>query len=165
MEARSIQKGKAYITIGIIGLVFSTVYLGLSVQLPFGRLDETGAAVFPVAVSILLIFSSLATLWEGWSLRNRADKIELPFGANRNRMLMLVAFVFGYVIALPWLGQLITCILFCMLMIRIMTKLSWLRIVMSSLAISILLQVIFIIILKVPMPQGVLPMPSGLRFF
>jgi putative tricarboxylic transport membrane protein len=165
METTSLLKSKAYRVIGIIGLVFSAGYLGLSFQLPFGRLDETGAAVFPVFVGILLILSSLAILREGWRLCKETDQIKLPSGADGKRMLKLVAYVVGYLIVLPWLGQLIASTLLCIFMIRIMTNLGWLRIVVYSLAITITLQIIFVVILKVPMPHGALPMPSGMRFF
>ncbi|MFH0882820.1 MAG: tripartite tricarboxylate transporter TctB family protein, partial [bacterium] len=62
----------------------------------------------------------------------------------------------GYILLLPWLGQLICSILFCILLLRVLSTLSWLRIVLYSLAISLTLYVAFIVLLKVPMPRGAL---------
>jgi len=64
--------------------------------------------------------------------------------------------MFGYILALPWLWQLICSILFCALMMRLLSHLSWQRIVVYSLVLSIVLYVVFVSLLKVPMPRGML---------
>ena len=68
MKTTSFQKRKAYLATGGIVLFFAAGYLGMSVQLPFGKLDQPGAGVFPVMVAVLLMLASLTTMWEGWQL-------------------------------------------------------------------------------------------------
>ena len=155
METRSLQKSKAYRVIGVIGLVFSAGYLGLSFQLPFGRLDQPGAGVFPVIVGVMLLLASLTTMWEGWQL-DKAEHIDLPAGAGRKRLLSLIGLLFGYFLALPWLGQILSSTVFCILLMRVLSDLRWPRIVAYSLVMSIALYVVFVFLLKVPLPRGTL---------
>jgi len=155
MKLSSVQKGKGYLIIGGIGLFFSAGYLGMSLQLPLGQMDKPGAAVFPIIVGVMLIVASLDTLWEGCQM-DKDVQIALPVGADCKRLLGLIGLLFGYVVILPWLGQLIVSMLFCVLVLRLLTDLGWLRILANSLVISIVIYVLFIILLKVPMPHGML---------
>ncbi len=154
----SVQMRKAYLLIGGAGLLLAIVYIGLSFKLPFGELDQPGAAVFPIIVGVLLIFASLATLWEGWRF-DKSVLVQLPAGEDRKRVLSLIGLLVGYFIALPWLGQIISSTLFLILLMRVLSGLSWPRIVCYSLAISLMLYAVFVLLLKVPMPRGMLLTP------
>ncbi len=153
MKTTSFQKRKAYLATGGIGLFFAAGYLGMSVQLPFGKLDQPGAGVFPVMVAVLLMLASLTTMWEGWQL-NKDEQVDFPAGTGRKRLLALIGLVCGYFLTLPWLGQIISSTLFCLLLMRILSNLNWPRLGVNSLAISLALYVVFVLILKVPMPRG-----------
>lgn len=155
MKTTSLQKHKAYLWTGGIGLFFAAGYLGMSFQLPFGRLDQPGAGVFPVIVGVMLMLASLAAMWEGWQM-DKAEHIDLPAGADRKRLLSLIGLLFGYFVALPWLEQIISSTLFCILLMRVLSDLSWSRIVAYSLVISTALYVVFVLLLKVPLPRGML---------
>jgi putative tricarboxylic transport membrane protein len=140
---------------GGIGLFFAAGYLGMSFQLPFGQLDQPGAGVFPVIVGVMLMLASLTTIWEGWRL-DRAEQVEIPVSVARNRLLSLIGLLFAYCLALPWLGQIVSSALFCLLLVRMLSHLHWPRIVAYSLGMSIILYVVFVVLLKVPLPRGML---------
>ena len=154
MKTAAFQKRKGYLVMGGGGLLTAAVYLGLSFRLPFGEMDQPGAAIFPVLVGIVLVVASLTTLWEGWRM-DRAEEVDLPGGADIRRLLILIGLLLGYFLALPWLGQIVSSLLFCMLLIRVLSHLGWTRIVAYSLTISISLYAVFVILLKVPMPRGI----------
>lgn len=153
MELVPVQKRKAYLIIGTIGLVFSVGYLGMSLQFPLGKMSEPGAGVFPLVVGTMLIVGSFVTLWEGWQL-DKIVQITLPSSTYRQRLLRLIGLLFSYIVLLPWLGQFIVSTLFCILMLRLFSDLGWLRILVYSLMISISFYMVFIMGLKVPMPHG-----------
>jgi predicted small integral membrane protein len=155
MSAASLQKRKGYLAIGGIGLFLAAGYLGMSFQLPFGQLSRPGAAVFPVMVGVLLLLVSLATVWEGWRL-DEGERIDLPAGADRTRLLSLIGLLLGYFVTLPWLGQIVGSALFCILLIRLLSGLSWPRVVAYSIPMSIGLYIVFVTLLKVPLPRGIL---------
>jgi putative tricarboxylic transport membrane protein len=153
MKTSSVKKRSAYLVIGAAGFIFAIGYLAMSLQLPFGQLDQPGAAVFPVILSVIMMFACLATLWEGWRM-NETLQVGLPIGMDRRRLLIMTCLLLGYILLLPWLGQLICSILFSLVLLRVLSDLSWLRIVLYSLALSLALYVVFIVLLKVPMPRG-----------
>ena len=90
----SIQQGYGLSHVGGIGLLVSIGYLIMALQLPFGRLDQPGAGVFPVFVGAVLVLASLVTMQEGWS-SSRGAVIEFPAGADRRRVISLVALLLG----------------------------------------------------------------------
>ena len=141
--------------IGGLGLFLAVGYLGMSSQLPFGQINQPGAGVFPVIVGVILILASLTTMWEGWQM-DKGEEVDLPAGADRKRLLSLIGLLFGYFLTIPWLGQILSGTLFCIVMMRILSDISWPRIVTYSLVMSILVHGVFIFLLKVPMPRGIL---------
>lgn len=155
MTGAAVQKRKGYLVIGGIGVVFAAAYLGMSLQLPLGQMQEPGAAVFPLIAGVLLLLGAVATLWEGWKMQG-AEQVEFPAGADLKRLLCLVGLLLAYFIALPWLGQLIGSMLFCVLLMRVLSNLAWPRIVVYSAVMTAALYGVFIHLLKVPMPRGVL---------
>ncbi len=155
MPAASLQKRHAYLTIGCVGSLVATGYLAMALDLPFGRLDQPGAALFPMVAAATLIVASLIAILEGWQLDPEL-RIDLPQSADRNRLLCLVGLLFGYFVALPLLGQLISSAIFCLLLMRVLSGLSWPRVAIYSLAMSAVLYVAFVTLLKVPLPRGLL---------
>jgi putative tricarboxylic transport membrane protein len=155
MKAIAIQKGWAYLSIGAVGALIAAGYLGMSLELPFGRLDQPGAGVFPIVAGVILLIASLISIWEGMQ-PDSASRIKLPQGTDLRRLSSLVALLLGFLITLPLFGQLISSAIFCMLLMRVISDLSWLRIAIYSLVMSSALYGVFVLLLKVPMPRGVL---------
>jgi putative tricarboxylic transport membrane protein len=151
----AVRKRKGYLAIGGIGLFFAAGYLGMSLQLPFGQMQQPGAALFPLMAGSLLLAGSLAALWEGWKTEG-TEKVEFPVGADLARLLTVIGLLLGYLVSLPWLGQLVSSTLFCVLLMRTLSGLPWPRIMLYSVLITGPLYLAFIYLLKVPMPRGAL---------
>jgi putative tricarboxylic transport membrane protein len=156
MEAAKYSKGNAYLLVGAMGLAAAVGYLTMALRLPFGQLDQPGAAVFPIFVATVLAIASLATIQEGWST-NAREKVEFPVGGDRRRVVYLVLLLLGFFFALPWLGQLISSTLFCVLLMRVLSAgVSWVRILAYSVVLAVAIDLVFERLLKVPLPHGVL---------
>jgi len=155
MQAASFQKRKAYLWMGAAGVLFSACYLGMSLELPFGHLDQPGAGIFPVVAGVILLIASLITMREGWQFEPAA-RIELPGGQDLKRLVSLMLLLLGFFIMLPLLGLLISSLIFCILLMRVISDLGWLRIVAYSVVMCGALYGAFVFLLKVPMPRGVL---------
>jgi putative tricarboxylic transport membrane protein len=140
---------------GGVGLLLSAAYLGATAELPFGHLDQPGAGVFPALAGCILIASSLITIWEGWRL-DPGIRTDMPRGADLKRLLACVGLLLGFLVTLPFLGLLISSTIFCMVLMRILSELAWPWIVAISLAMCGGLYVVFVFLLKVPMPLGLL---------
>jgi putative tricarboxylic transport membrane protein len=155
MKTTALQKSKSCLVLGGIGLFLAVGYLWMSFRLPFGKMDQPGAALFPVIVGVVLATASLITMWEGWKM-NKADQIQWPAGSDRMRLLRTIGLLFGYFLLLPLLGQIITSTVFCTLLFRVLSKISWSRVVVYSLMMSIALNIVFVFMFKIPMPRGML---------
>ncbi|MFN7193097.1 MAG: tripartite tricarboxylate transporter TctB family protein [Rhodospirillales bacterium] len=155
MNVSRLQKRKAYLALGAGGVAMSAGYLGMSVQLPFGELARPGASLFPIAVGVILAFASLSTVWEGWRMP-AAEQVEFPARQDARRLLVLLGALFVYIVALPWLGQIIASSLFLIMLMRVLSDVGWPRVIAYSLAISGTLYAVFVRLLNVPMPRGLL---------
>ena len=155
MNARACSKRNAYLFVGGLGLLGAATYLACALQLPFGQLDQPGAAVFPLFVSALVALTSLLTLYEGLMMP-RDDLVALPTRQGLGNLLRMIGLLLGYLIALPWLGQLHSSLLFACLFMRLLSPVSWMRAISYGAAMALLLYVAFVVLLKVQMPRGVL---------
>ena len=155
MSTSGVAKRTAYLAVGAAGLVFAAAYLALSFQLPFGIVKRPGAAVFPVIVGVIVVLASLATLWEGWRMEP-AVRIDLPAGADGRRVGALAALLLGYFLVLPWLGHVIAGALFIALAMRLLSTYSWPRLIAYAAVAESALYVVFVRLLQVPLPAGVL---------
>ena len=155
MESTHIQKRKGYFALGGAGLLLSIGYTGMSLQMPFGEMSMPGAALFPVVVGVLLLVASLSTIWEGLKME-QAELVEVPTGAGRKRLLILIGAMLFYFIALSWLGFIISSVLFAAVLMRTLSDRSYPRIFAYSLIMAVAIYGVFVYLLKVPMPRGVL---------
>ena len=154
MAVHVIARWKAFVTIGAIASVVAVGYSVLAFRLPFGSMNQPGAGVFPVVVGIVTLISGLITILEG--LRgDRAAVIEMPAGVDAWRSLGVLATAFGFLIVLPWLGQLISSFLACTVLVLMLSTWRWWQAVIAGAAISISLYLVFVVVLKVPLSRGV----------
>jgi putative tricarboxylic transport membrane protein len=155
MDAVHLSKRKGYLLIGTGGLLLSAGYLGMAFQLPLGEMARPGAGIFPIVVGVLMAFASLSTVWESWRTE-AGEQLEFPLGEDRSRLFVLVGALLVYVVGLPWLGQIAASTLFLISLIRVMSDVSWLRVITYSLGISITIYVVFVRLLNVLMPRGII---------
>jgi hypothetical protein len=151
MTAGTISKKKSYMWTGLFGLILSAGYLHMSLDLPMGALDEPGAGLFPILVSAVMAFASAAAMWEGHQAPI-SEAIEIPTGSDRARLIKLVLVLSTYFVAIPWLGYSVSSFFFCIALIRLLSDTTWVRCVLYSAAMTAAVYVVFIYLLKVPMP-------------
>jgi putative tricarboxylic transport membrane protein len=151
MTAGTISKKKSYTWTGLLGLLLSAGYLHISLDLPMGALDEPGAGLFPILVSAVMAFASAAAMWEGYKAPT-SDAIELPTGGDSARLVKLVLLLSAYFVAIPWLGYSVSSLIFCILLIRLLSDTNWMRSILYSIIMTAVVYVVFIYLLKVPMP-------------
>ncbi len=106
-------------------------------------------------VGVLLAIASASAVWEGWRT-DVGEQVEFPAGQDRLRLLVLVGSLFVYIVALPWLGQLLASTLFLILLMRVLSDVGWPRVIAYSVVIAGTLYAVFVRLLNVPMPRGLL---------
>jgi putative tricarboxylic transport membrane protein len=152
MTVHSISKRSAYLATGGLGILLSAGYLAMATQLPLGEMDAPGAGLFPVLVGAIMCFASLTTVWEGWQTP-RADGIELPVGQDRARLFKLIFLLALYYTVMPWLGYSLSSWAFALLLMRLLSTLSWWRCGAYAALMTGVIYFCFIYLLKVPMPS------------
>lgn len=156
MIVTTVSKRRAYLGIGGAGCFLAAGYLALSLQLPLGNMSSPGAAVFPLMAGTMFLIGSLSVVWEGLRM-SLSDETELPAGEDFIRLAAVSAATVGYVLLVPWLGQLIASLLFCMALMKVlMPSLSILGVVIRSTILMVPIYYLFIVVMRVPMPRGVL---------
>lgn len=148
------SKRIGYFVTGAIGLLLSVVYLVLSADYPFGTMDQPGARVWPTLIGLMMVIASLFVLWEAWRMAP-TEVFELPAGAGARRVVIMIVLLLAYFGSMDYLGQFISSAIFCVLFMRLVSPLSWPRLIVASLGIAVGLQLIFVVLLKIPMPHGV----------
>jgi len=121
-------------------------------QLPLGELDAPGAGLFPVLVGAMMCFASIATIWEGWKT-SRTEGIDMPAGQDRARVFKLIVLLALYFAAIPWLGYSLSSWAFALLLMRLLSSLSWVRCAAYAAVMTGVIYLCFIYLLKVPMPS------------
>lgn len=153
---QGVSKSHGYIGAGTFGVLLSAGYLHRTLELPMGEMDQPGAGVFPLLVAAIFFCASVSAIWEGWRHRKSSASLDFPEGADRQRLLKLIGLLTLYFLAIPWLSFSLSSVVFCTLLIRLLSELSWTRCGLYALLMTGAVYVIFILLLKVPMPGGVL---------
>ena len=151
---QSISRSTSYMGAGMVGIILSAGYLHMTLELPMGEIDQPGAGVFPLLVAGILFVASFSSLWEGWRTRANSPALDLPAGADRTRLLKLIFILLAYFLMIPWVGFSLSSVLFCTVMIRLLSDLTWKRSAIYAFLMAAAIHIIFITILKVPMPLG-----------
>ena len=155
-QINSVRQGR--LIAGLVGLLLSLGYgLYAWTTLPMGKMSQPGAAVFPLIVAALMLVSSLVILFEDMrSLDSGEGPLGFPSGAGLHRLLGVVASLVGYVVVAYLVGHLIGSFLLSIALVHLIKPGSWVRTVVIGLAISLSAYGVFVWMLGVPMPKGVL---------
>jgi len=89
----------------LVLLVAGGVYLTLALQLPFGATARPGAGFYPVIVAVFAIVVALGAAASAFRTTSRgpADAVTLD-AASRRRVVISVAALAVFCLALPWVG-------------------------------------------------------------
>lgn len=148
--------------VGVLALLLAAIYAVDAWQtLSMGRWHKPGAAIFPIAVGLLLAISAISVLLErhGGAEDPMPATFSLPAGADLRRLLMVMAAFALYFLAMPLLGNMIASALFLLATMWLLSDdpgKSVLRLSLYAVAMAVSFEVFFVRLLKVQMPAGVL---------
>ena len=136
--------------------------------LSLGRWHKPGAAIFPIAIGVLLAISAISVLLE----KHGADQsvpaaFSLPTGADLRRLLLLLAAFAIYFLVMPIIGNMVASALFLAASMWLLSDdphRSIVRLSIYAIAIAIGFEWFFVRLLKVQMPGGRVPAMAVLTF-
>ena len=162
MSANSFRLPPARRIVGVIALLLAAAYAVDAWQtLSMGRWHKPGAAIFPIAVGLLLAISAISVLLEkhGGADDPMPATFSLPAGADLRRLLKTMGAFALYFLAMPLLGNLIASALFLLAAMWLLSddpNKSVMRLSLYAVAMALMFEVFFVRLLKVQMPAGVL---------
>ena len=151
---------KARRLIGLLALLLSAGYTFDAWQtLSVGRWHKPGAAIFPIAVGLLLGISAISVLLEkhGGADDPMPATFSLPAGADLRRLLKVLAAFAIYFLAMPLIGNMIASALFLLASMWLLSddpNRSPVRLAVYAIVIALSFELFFVRLLKVQMPTG-----------
>ncbi|MDO8400405.1 MAG: tripartite tricarboxylate transporter TctB family protein [Bradyrhizobium sp.] len=162
MTANSFRLPPARRIVGVLALLLAAVYAIDAWQtLSMGRWHKPGAAIFPIALGLLLAIAAISVLLEkhGGAGDPMPATFSLPAGADLRRLLKVMAAFSLYFLAIPLLGNMIASALFLLATMWLLSDdpdKSVMRLSLYAVAMALIIEVFFVRLLKLQMPAGVL---------
>ncbi len=135
--------------------VLAIVYLVANRRYALDTLAAPGPGVFPLAVGVALL--GLVVCQAVGAIRSRGPVEPAAYGDKHGRVLVLVALLIGYGVALHVVGFQVASFALVLLASRVLGARDWLRPGVLAAGVALAVHVIFVLWLGVPLPRGVLP--------
>lgn len=134
------------------------LYIGKEgIALDVGGLHQPGPGFFPVFGGILLGFFSILLLVRSVGARSRKRG---PRGEGEKGNLMYVVYIFTgllvYTFILDWLGFILCTFLLLAIMLKAFDRQKWWKVLVTAGVASCASYVVFAVLLKSPLPKGIL---------
>jgi putative tricarboxylic transport membrane protein len=144
----------------LIWIAVSALFCWEAVDLGLGNLMEPGAGLFPFLISLFLILLAIGLFAASLRKGGRFSFIEIrkswPDRNGFRRIGLTVLFLASYVLALNYLGFLLTTFLFIFLLLRFIEPQKWPTVILGSLLTAGGSYAIFEIWLRANLPVGLL---------
>jgi hypothetical protein len=143
-----------------LALLLAAIYTAGGWQtLSMGRWHKPGAAIFPIAVGMLLAISAISVLFEkhGGDRDPMPATFSLPAGPDLHRLLWVMGAFALYFLAMPFLGNMIASALFLLAAMWLLSDnpdKSILRLAIYAVIAALVFEFFFVRLLKVQMPAG-----------
>jgi putative tricarboxylic transport membrane protein len=138
------------ITAGIL------LILGVAVVLDSRKLDYwtafgPGAGFFPFWLGVALIVASLYLLVKG------VEGPVLNLTPEMKKLILFVGSLLACIVVLPYLGWVISFSAFVGVLLRLISDVSRVAALKVTLSVLVFIQLIFAMLLQIPLPKGLLP--------
>jgi putative tricarboxylic transport membrane protein len=133
--------------IGWILLVFSLLYGINALSFPEG-MNEPGPSFLPIILSIGMVICSIVIIFKNRIKQTSDDNLEYKIGKQH---LLLVGFLVAYLILVPFLGFIITSVLFIFFIFRLYGVNGYIRPIIYSAVLTASIYVLFRLLLNVPL--------------
>lgn len=144
--------------IGLVGAAVSIHYLQIAWDYGFGTRARPGPGLFPVAVGVGLLLTSLGVCIEAVAANARsaiAGTFDLPRGATLLKVVGVLAAIGAYTLLLVPLGSYVAAIILAVVISVCVTDRSWVRAGSYGAVVAIVVTAMFVELLGVRLPPGV----------
>ena len=157
MEALGVSNRNIVSSLVSIGL--AAIFLVGSLKYGFGSLSRPGPGLLPFFASVIAIFLSGIIFFGSLSKRKESSEKGEKFLPDKGiliRQTVGVLSLFGYGVALEYLGFAFTTVLFMVVVLRFVgLKKNWAMILGTSLVTTLICYLLFVTLLKSQLPRGI----------
>jgi len=137
----------------LVLLAAGGVYLTLALRLPFGVVARPGAGFYPVSVAVFAIVVALAATVSAFRGAPRPEAAAELGAAARRRVLISVAALAAFCLALPWVGYPVAAFAFVAIVLHYLGA-RWTAALLTGVLSSAGSYALFVVFLDVPLPRG-----------
>jgi putative tricarboxylic transport membrane protein len=145
-------------------IVSSIIFMALGGLFVAGALQEglmrrgvPGPGFLPFLSGLALMFVSLFILIPALVRREKAESSAFfPERDSLKKLLLALVALFAFGIAMEYVGYLLTTFLFMLFMARLVEPKGWRTITLMALLTAVLSYVLFVVLLEVQLPKGLL---------
>lgn len=138
----------------LVLLVAAGAYLILSLQLPFGAAARPGAGFYPVIVAVFALVVALGATTSAFRSAPGAAAAAVDLdAAARRRVVISVAALVAFCLALPWVGYPAAAFAFVTIVLRYLGA-RWTTALLTGALSSAASCGLFAVLLDVPLPRG-----------
>jgi len=135
-------------------LVAAGAYLILSLQLPFGAAARPGAGFYPVFIAVFAVVVALGATTSAFRSAPGAAAAAVDLdAAARRRVVISVAALVAFCLALPWVGYPAAAFAFVTIVLRYLGA-RWTTALLTGVLSSAGSYGLFAVLLDVPLPHG-----------
>jgi putative tricarboxylic transport membrane protein len=157
-SSRSGEVSAGSLSLGFLFLLTGAAVMLLARQIPSATLGEThdpGPRAFPVGLGFLLFLGGFWECFLVWR-HGRTASMDMDCGGPRRRIAVyLVLGLIAYAAVMPWLGFIISTLLFATLVMGYL-GIRWSTATAASVLLVVSIQLLFVRLFKVPLPGGLL---------
>lgn len=146
----------ARILFGIVSLMVAVGYLVMALGMPQGSRAQPGPGMWPVAVGAAWLVISLIVILEAALSSQVEGALDLPIGVYRRDAIIFFAATVAYVILMPLLGQYISSSLYCITLVKSLSRLPWWRVLVYALVMALGVSWVFLNLLQIRLPEGLI---------
>lgn len=144
---------------GGVMFLFGALTVILSLQMPIGTFRAAGSGLFPLCLGILLIGLSALFMLKALGSGKEEEKKDAPAEAEAGSLLPVVAFLAILALAtlfLTTLGYPVVSFLLMLGLLRVLGSKRWPLNLAVSLGTAAGSHIVFVYLLKIPLPKGFL---------
>jgi len=142
----------------LVWMAVGVLFLIGAIGLGLGSLSEPGPGFFPFVMAACLIsFSSIhfmSSLVKDGQFNFATSKSFWPESAGIKKILFTIIFLFGFVLALNYLGFVLSTFLFMFIILRFVERQKWLTVFLIGSLSTVLSHLIFQLWLRSNLPAG-----------
>jgi len=149
-----VKRTRAYCN--LFWLLFSLIICVEAYRLKIGTIHDPGPGFFPFGAGLIMLLLSLAALLQSVTTKQKVDETSRQETFRWWNIVIILATITAYALSLEKIGFLINTFVFMSLLLKVVEPQPWKTAVIGGLITTLAANVIFNVIFRTQIPNGIL---------